>query len=371
MRHFLFCDVRYLGNKTRLIPFLSESLADLGLEPGVAADPFAGTASVGSALKGMGWRVHAGDVMASSYAVQVARVSLDRHPAFPAELLPPSMRPATASSLSYPQLLGGLARIRAKAGFVTEHFTPDGEAGRRHGRMYFTGRNGRSIDAIRGRIARWRRKGLIDEPREQLLIATLVEAADRVANTTGVYASFVKNWQPNAVRPLELRPLPITEPSNGSANSTAFMGPANELLGRRRSLNLVYLDPPYNERQYPAYYHIPELLAAGWDPPPPLRGKTGLIPDEDRRSDWCRRAMAEQALRRTLAAADARHFLLSYNDEGLIPPEAIAEAFRERGRADSYRCFTQDYKRYRSDADGPGRRYVRDRVRERLHYVAA
>jgi len=184
-----------------------------------------------------------------------------------------------------------------------------------------------------------------------------------------VYASFVKTLQPNALRPLELRPLRPVKARNGASGSTAWRGAAARLLAERGSVDLVYLDPPYNERQYPAYYHIPELLAEGWDEAPELRGKTGLIPDEERRSDWCRRGACEAALAGLLEAADARHLLLSYNDEGLLEAEVIESAFRGWGDPDSYRTFGRPYRRYRSDGDGPHRRYARDRVRERLHYV--
>lgn len=383
--------MRYLGNKTRLVPFILRTLERLGIEPGVAADPFAGTASVAAALKRRGWRVHAGDLMACSYALQVARVQLDRAPAYPAALLGSAANgvggvDASASGASgsgddgtrangdrvpYPRLLEWLSWTAedGPAGFLTRHFTPAGGPGERHGRMYFTPENARRIDAIRGRIADWEREGAIDGPRARLLVATLIEAADRVANTTGIYASFVKSWQPNARRPLELRPLrPVPSPE-GRGGCTAFRGGAVELLQRIGSVDLLYLDPPYNGRQYPGYYHIPELLAEGWDPPPPLRGKTGLIPDEELRSDWCRKGKAERALEAVLEAADARHILFSYNDEGLLGREAIAAALRERGDADTYRLETRPYRRYRSDADGPERTYRRDEVRENLHYV--
>lgn len=61
--------------------------------------------------------------------------------------------------------------------------------------------------------------------------------------------------------------------------------------------------------------------------------------------------------------------LLSYNEEGLIPLPRIEEILRDSGDADSYRRVGQGYRRYRSDSDGPTRRYQGDRVREWLHYV--
>lgn len=365
--------MRYLGNKTKLIPFILDAIAELGIEPGSVCDPFAGTASVARALKDAGWQAHAGDVMASSYALQVARVELDAAPGFPADLLAGdgSGDGGEPGEIAYRELLGELRDLPPVPGFITEHYTPAGEEGARHGRMYFTPENAGRIDAVRRRIARWREAGRIGRRREQLLIATLIEAADRVANTTGVYASFVKSWQPNALRELELRPLRPVPRRKGVGPSSAYLGRARRLVARVGPVDLLYLDPPYNERQYPAYYHLPELIAQGWDPAPELRGKTGLIPDADRRSDWCRRGECSAALRRLLDRADAAHILLSYNDEGLLEAAEIEARLRERGRADTYRRFGRGYRRYRSDGDGPDREYSRDRVREHLHYVRA
>ncbi len=360
--------MRYLGNKTRLIPFLSRAIDRYVSEPGVACDPFSGTASVASALKRAGWRVFAGDLMAFSYALQVVRVQLDRTPRFKADTLPRADRNG-ARSTSYSRLVEYLETLPGEDGFLTEHYTLAGKDGKAHGRMYFTAENARRIDAVRLKIDEWQSSGVVDRTRAQLLIATLLEAADRVANTTGVYASFVKTFQPNARRPLELRALRTTRPVNGASGSRAFLGPAVELLQTVGPVDLLYLDPPYNGRQYPGYYHIPELLARGWGVPPRLRGKTGLIPDEGERSDWCRKGGARDALRCVLDAADARHIFFSYNDEGLLPLPVIEDSLREWGNPDSYRCLERGYRRYRSDSDGPRRKYSRDEVQEHLHYV--
>jgi adenine-specific DNA-methyltransferase len=357
--------LRYIGNKTRLLPFLLAGMDELGISGTVACDPFAGTASVGRALKLRGWRVHSGDVMALSRSFQVARVVLDRTPTYPGTLFG-----AGSGTVSQRRILELMATLPPVHGFISEQYSPAGGAARIHGRMYFTPENAGRIDAVRERISEWTREGGIRSDPAQLLLAVLIQAADRVANTTGVYASFVKSWQPNALRRLELKPLrPAVPPRPAARGCTAHRGPATETLARVGALDLVYLDPPYNERQYPGYYHIPELIARGWDPEPELRGKTGLIPDDELRSDWCRRGRCEQALREVLSHADARHILLSYNDEGLLSAARIEEILREHGDPDSYRRLGRGYRRYRSDADGPGRRYRGDRVRESLHYV--
>src|SRR5690606_8395661 len=112
-------------------------------------------------------------------------------------------------------------------------------------------------DEIRETIEAWRRDGCIDDDFYHLLIAALIEAADRVANTTGVYAAFVKTWQANALRRLELRP-PTLVPGAGS---TARRADALDVVAALEPFELLYLDPPYNARQYAGYYHVPELIA--------------------------------------------------------------------------------------------------------------
>ncbi|MBA3558169.1 MAG: DNA adenine methylase, partial [Gemmatimonadaceae bacterium] len=74
--------MRYIGNKTRLLPFILDTMGTLGIPPGTAHDAFAGTASVGRSLKSRGWRVVSSDLMTYSYVFQRAYVVAGRIPAF-------------------------------------------------------------------------------------------------------------------------------------------------------------------------------------------------------------------------------------------------------------------------------------------------
>ncbi|MBW3555008.1 MAG: DNA adenine methylase, partial [Gemmatimonadetes bacterium] len=135
--------------------------------------------------------------------------------------------------------------------------------------------------------------------------------------------------------------------------------------------DLLYLDPPYNNRQYPGYYHVPEIIAEGWfDGGIELRGKTGLAPDGGKRSDWSRAGKCEDAFERLVASAPWRHVVMSYNDEGIIPGATIERVLKENGRKGTFRRYDRTYKRYRSDADGEDRKYSGDRVSEYLYCVS-
>jgi len=353
--------VRYIGNKTKLLDFIRRTLRARGIVSGTAVDPFSGTASVARALKRWGFHVTASDIMEFAQVFAKAYVEADAAPDF---------RPlAGLAGIRHATPAGVIAHLNAlppAPSFIHEHYAPAGGEGLRHGRMYFTPENAARIDAIRTRLEDWRASRMIDEAGFDYLLAALLEAADRVANTTGVYAAFVKTWQSNARRQLTLRVPDVTS----GRPSRALRTDALELVRQLEPFDLLYLDPPYNARQYAGYYHIPEVIAQGWfDGPIRMRGKTGLIADDDKRSDWSRSSRAAGAFERLVATARWSRLVMSYNAEGIIPEQTIEHVLRQYGRAATYRRYGRRYRRYRSDADSDTRRYLGDEVDEYLYCV--
>jgi adenine-specific DNA-methyltransferase len=336
--------MRYIGNKTRLLGFITNAIDRLGIPAGTVHDAFAGTAAVGRALKERGWRVASSDLMTYSYVFQRAYVVAQRGRSLHA--------------------LGAMADyldrgLDPQPGFFTAQFATK--------RTYFTADNAQRIDTIRATLHRWREKQVVSEDAYYLLLAALIEGADRVANTAGVYAAYIKSWQPNALRPLELRPI---APTTGPRGSSAHLGDALDVARSLGRIDLLYLDPPYNTRQYPGYYHVPELIARGWsERAPMLRGKTGLLPADGQRSAWCSARRVRHALKDLLGATGARHVLVSYNSEGLLPEKELKETLRDASADGRVVCFRKAYRRYRADSDHARRRYRSDGLRELLVYA--
>src|SRR6266550_1677879 len=217
--------MRYIGNKTRLLPFILRTLRRTGIGVGSAHDAFAGTASVSRALKEKGWRVHASDLLMSSYVFQRAYVVAER------------------ADHGIEELAHALSRLPPTEGFVSRHFSPAAKEGKGSGRMYFTPENAGRIDAARQELESWRKEGAVGEDSYYLLLAAIIEGADRVANTAGVYASYMKHWQPNARK--EFRIIPET-PVKGAQPADALLMDATEAARRIGDVDLLYIDPPYN-----------------------------------------------------------------------------------------------------------------------------
>jgi len=340
--------VRYIGNKTRLLPFILRALKKSAIQVGSAHDAFAGTASVSRALKEKGWRVHSSDLLMSSYVFQRAYVV------------------AECADGSIDEMARELATLAPTEGFISRWFSPAGGAASA-GRMYFTPVNAGRIDAAREELERWRREGRVGEDGYYLLLAAIIEGADRVANTAGVYASYMKKWQPNARRSFE---IVIEQPVRGSQPAAAHLMDATDAAKLVGEIDLVYIDPPYNSRQYVAYYHIPEILARGWtDSPPAIRGKVGLLAGNEGRSQWSHGRRVGKLLTGLLAATAAKHALVSFNSEGHLAPQALLSLLEKASVDGKVTQFSQRYRRYRADSDREGRHYHRDIALEHLYLV--
>jgi adenine-specific DNA-methyltransferase len=340
--------MRYIGNKTRLLPFILRTLRGSGIPVGSVHDAFAGTASVGRALKADGWRVHSSDLLMSSYVFQRAYVVAD------------AMAPELGERARQ------LSSVSPCEGFITRHFSPGGGASAA-GRMYFTPENAGRIDAAREELERWRVAKELDEDSYYILLAGLIEGADRVANTAGVYASYMKSWQPNAQRAFR---IVLERPIKGQRPATAELLDATESAKALGEVDLLYVDPPYNSRQYVAYYHIPEILARGWGAETPaIRGKVGLLAGDEGRSQWSHGRRVKKLFSGLLAATGAKHALVSFNSEGHLAPDVMEVLLKEASANGEVVHFTQRYRRYRADSERTGRHYHRDIAHEHLYMV--
>jgi adenine-specific DNA-methyltransferase len=89
-----------------------------------------------------------------------------------------------------------------------------------------------------------------------LLLAQLLEAMDRVANTSGHNNAYHKTWLKRALKKIRLE-VPVIE-FPGRPLGRAHQLKAEDLVRSLPEAELAYYDPPYNERQYSKLYHVYE-----------------------------------------------------------------------------------------------------------------
>lgn len=226
--------------------------------------------------------------------------------------------------------------------------------GHLHARQYFSDDNGAKIDAIRVKIEQWRKQGLDDAAYFHLL-ASLLESADKVANTASVYGAFLKTLKKSAAKPIILEPAVFEYSKN---QHVVFNEDSNQLIQKIEG-DILYLDPPYNAREYGANYHLLNTIAL-YDAFTP-RGKTGLRDYE--KSHWCKKTKVANELETLIRNANFEWIFLSYNDEGLLGLEQIRAIFERYG---IYQLKSQKYQRFKADSN---RTYKQDFTIEHLHIL--
>ena len=172
------------------------------------------------------------------------------------------------------------------------------------------------------------------------MLTSLIEAADRVDSTTGVQMAYVKQWAARSYRPLQLR---VPELLAGAGR--AVRGDACAVVGELGTVDLAYLDPPYNQHRYFTNYHIWETLVAGDEPEHyGVACKRTDARDLQTKSVFNDRRAVAGALATVIAELDAAVVAVSYNNEAWITIEELESMCRVHGAAVVTLAF--DSKRY-------------------------
>lgn len=291
----------YIGSKEKLNQWLFEKmLAGVVPSPDILFfDACAGSGSVSRYAAGRGLAVVSTDLLALS--AEMVRGSA----AFPIERLLPDAE----DHIMVMNLLPGID------GFFAEHYAE------KAGRLYFSTENARRIDAVRSYLG-----SIEDLALRSYLTYCALEALSRVSNTAGVQAAYLKALKERARQPLELRlekTIGATTPIETITGDvlTVLRDPAFRATHHE---DLLYIDPPYNERQYGPNYHLYETFVKNDDPE--IRGKTGVRNwGAESRSDFCSRKTCLDFTGAIIEATTARKVFISYNSDGLIPETEMVD----------------------------------------------
>lgn len=321
--HFRLQNRRYLGNKYKLLGFIEDIVFEKCSNLRVFCDIFAGTGVVAERFNKKRVKVIANDFLYSNYVPLKAFLGTGRIDFNEIE--------------KKVSLLNNL--IVTDDNYFSENF----------GNTYFTLENARKIGAIREKINEFN----VSENEKEVLITSLLYAADKVANTVGHYDAYRKILDTR--QPLQLL-LPDLQSDNNTSNEI-YKENANRLI-RKIQCDVLYIDPPYNSRQYSDAYHLLENLAT-WEKPT-LQGKAKKMDRSHIKSAYCLQS-ATRAFADLIQNANCKHILLSYNNTGeskdgrsnaRITDDQIVSVLKSRG---DVTVFEREYKAFttgKSNTDG-------------------
>lgn len=325
--------MRFIGCKTLLLDQIKRVIDENEIEANNFCDIFSGTASVARYFK-QWYEVYSNDLLYFSYILQRGTIENDMVPKF--------SKLKKALSISDPiEYLNSLATEKMESlpislRFFQNNYAPVG------GRMYITDDNALRIDYVRNELEKWYNNKFLSDNEYYYLLACIIEGIPFVSNTSGTYGAFHKTWDRRSYKKYELYPLPVT--SNGKKNK-CFNLDGVELLDSL-SGDILYVDPPYNSRQYLPNYHVLET-AAKYDSPK-LKGVTGQREYENQKSDFCIKRNVYGAFESLIKKAQFKHIILSYSTDGLMSVEQIKEIMHKYGKPETLKVYEVPYRRYKS-----------------------
>ncbi len=328
--------MNYIGSKYKLSNFIKSTICSVvgaDLSDKIFCDIFAGTGIVGRVFKNEVKQVIANDFEYYSYVLN--KNYIENH-----KLIP--------DKETY---IDELDNLPIKKGFIYRNYC----FGSGSGRQYFSDKNGKKIDTIRQQIELWKNDGEINNNLYYFLLASLIESADKVANTASVYGAFLKRIKRSAQKELILKSAEYIINDN---EHLVFNEDSNELIKKIEG-DILYLDPPYNARQYGANYHLLNTIAK-YDSFIP-KGKTGLR--DYNKSQYCSKSSVKKAFEELIKQANFKFIFLSYNNEGLMSVDDVKNIMRKYGK---YNLISTNYQRFRADKE-ENRNHKASKTEEYLH----
>ncbi len=274
--HIQLHNRRYIGSKHKLIEWIF-SIIDKECEGNSFADVFAGTGIVAAIAAKHFKKIIINDFLYSNYVI-------------------------------YQAFLGNTEWDKNKINNILKDYNniygedlEDNYFSKSFGGKYFSQNSSKIIGFIRENIEK--NKNNLTNREYYILIASLLYTVDKIANTVGHYDAYFKKASINDdffMKPID--PISVDEVS-------IFREDTN-LLVKKIKADIVYIDPPYNSRQYSRFYHVLETLTK-WDKPK-LHG-VALKPDPENMSDYCRES-AKNRFSELIRDIDARYLVVSYNN---------------------------------------------------------
>lgn len=324
--------MRYIGNKTQLLDEIKGVIDKNCRDSKSLCDIFSGTGIVAKYFKPF-FEISSNDFLYFSYCLQRANVQTDSVPSF--ETINSFLK---MNVIDYLNNVDKYVTIKYPESslFIKNNYSECGS------RNYLSTQNALIIDLMRLELEDWKKKKLLSDDEYFYLLGAVIETTPYFSNISGTYGAFLKTWDPRALKRFKLVLPEIVH--NGKEN-ICFNEDFSSLLAHV-SGDILYVDPPYNERQYLPNYHLLETIAK-YDYPL-IKGVTGIREYREQKSDFCKKSKAIIALEKLVCSARFKYIVFSYNTDGIMDVNEIGKIFQKYAKEGTFKLYKIPYKRFKS-----------------------
>lgn len=310
---------RYIGSKFRMIDFIKETMKKEKIEYSSFLDLFGGTGIVGDFFNDQKTKVYVNDLLKSNYISYLAWFGSEK--------------------IDKNKIKRYIDKYNSLTVLKDNYFSLN------FSNTYFSEENCKKIGFIREDIEENYTNNNLNIRERAILITSLLYAMDKIANTVGHYDAYRKMGDLN--KKLELCMLDLKSNTNNK-NNKIFNEDSNELV-RNLKADVVYIDPPYNSRQYSDAYHLLENVAM-WEKNE-VHGVAKKMEQNGIRSKYCS-VSAPLVFKDLIENIDAKYIIVSYNNMGKkgagrsqakISDEDIINTLSKKGKV---KVYETDFKEF-------------------------
>ncbi len=318
--------ITYIGNKRSLLGFIGDAVKNvkkrLGKEKLYIVDIFSGSGIVSRYLKQYSSKLISNDLEEYAYIINKCYL-------------------ANKKDINMDELVSWYNYLKEHLdselhrGIISELYAPKDINNIKVGeRCFYTTRNAMYIDTARKLI------NDVPEQYRHFFIAPLLTEASIKNNTSGVFKGFYKNSKTgigqfggndeNALsrikRDIDL-PFPVF--SNYDCEVELYKEDANILVNKLDLVDLIYMDPPYNQHPYGSNYFMLNVINK-YERPKVISPVSG-IPKDWNRSKFNQAREALKTFKELCQNAKARYLLISFNSDGFIKKQEMMKMLSKIG----------------------------------------
>lgn len=311
--------LNYIGSKKKLFNNILDVCQKniTNLNDKIFADLFSGTGTVAFNMNKYCKKIIANDLEYYSYIINYALLKCQY-------------------TVSIQNIINDINNIKSiDNGLIFNNFSNNDKCER----MFFTNNNAKKCDAIRIYIDKLFNNNNINYDEYIFVLVSLLVSMDKVANTSSVYGAYLKKYKKSSQNELFVKP--IHQNKNNKINNEIYNENIENLV-ITNNYDIVYLDPPYNHRQYGGNYS-PLNYIAKYDKNIQLIGKTGLIKDYNK-SAFCSKLNVKNSFIKLIQNLNCKYIILSYNNEGLLHLNDIKNILLNKGDIILYKINYNKFK---------------------------
>ena len=272
---------RYVGSKTKLIPWIRKEIISNCKSCKSFCDLFAGTGVVSNSFIDIYDTFYINDFLYSNEIIYKAFFENKKYD------------------------IDKLNKIKKKYKEIRIDEISDNYVSKNYGNKFFSNDDAKIIGHIRENIEKKYKNEKINEKEYDILLASLIYSFDKIANTVGHYDAYRKK-----TKNFEKFEFDLINPIKTQGKKIIITREDSNIISKKIRGDIVFIDPPYNSRQYSRFYHLLETIVK-WDKPK-LYG-TALKPKEENMSDYCR-ANAPVVFEELIKGLKCKYIIVTYNN---------------------------------------------------------